>query len=136
VKKQHGFTLIELMIVFVIIGILAALAIPRYMAWSGESQAKTVLKQIYQGERTYHDKFSTYWIPKKSTEASAENPAAFDTIGVKIPIDIRLYIFTISGDGKYFRATASRITDYITVNGIRKNEGTIDPEGVQLHIRH
>jgi MSHA pilin protein MshA len=39
IKKQSGFTLIELVVVIVVLGILAATALPRFVNLSGEARA-------------------------------------------------------------------------------------------------
>lgn len=41
-SSQSGFTLIELVVVIVILGILAAFAVPRFMGMEGEARAATV----------------------------------------------------------------------------------------------
>ncbi|HEU4556235.1 MAG TPA: prepilin-type N-terminal cleavage/methylation domain-containing protein, partial [Longimicrobium sp.] len=62
-RNQKGFTLIELMIVVVIIGILAALAIPRFTQASArakEKEADGILKQVYTLQQTYYANNGTW----------------------------------------------------------------------------
>ncbi len=54
-KKQHGFTLIELMIVVAIIAILAAIALPAYQNYVAKSQATAGLADIRGGVTAFEE---------------------------------------------------------------------------------
>ena len=61
-QNKKGFTLIELMIVVVIIGILAAIAIPRFSQVSNrakQAEAGPILKQVCSLAQTYWDQKDT-----------------------------------------------------------------------------
>ena len=73
-RKNEGFTLIELMIVVAIIAILAAIAIPNFLSFVSKtrrSEVKSNLEGIYKAEISYFGEKNTFsnsfveirWLP-------------------------------------------------------------------------
>jgi prepilin-type N-terminal cleavage/methylation domain-containing protein len=84
IRNNKGFTLIELMIVVVIIGILAALAIPRFSKASDrakEKEADGVLKQIYTLQQTYYAQHGDW----------AGSVSDLETVGFEAPTTLKNY---------------------------------------------
>jgi prepilin-type N-terminal cleavage/methylation domain-containing protein len=98
-RNTRGFTLIELMIVVVIIGILAAIAIPKFSQVSKsakEAEAPPILKQIRSLELNYFQKNDTY-------AAAITDLDGFDQSSTQG----KYYTFSVSNSGTCGTATAT-----------------------------
>ena len=103
--SRNGFTLIELIIVMVILGIMAAVAVPRYLdsiANAEESAEDAVISAIKNGLKQYaNNKLLTdgraEW-PDNPFDVLAEKPAGYTNDGDLADTDGEWTFFT-NGDG-------------------------------------
>jgi len=90
-RDQQGFTLIELMIVVVIIGVLAGLAIPRFSIASmraKEREADLILRHVYSMQQAYYAERGTF----------ASRVDDLRTVGFQDPAPGQLKFYIWNGD--------------------------------------
>lgn len=91
VFNKKGFTLIELMIVVVIIGLLAAIAIPNYLQFQSmakQAEAKSNLGGIFTNEQAYWGEHSKYTPVLTETGFSILTKAAFYDFTITAPTSV------------------------------------------------
>ncbi|MEN9207389.1 MAG: type IV pilin-like G/H family protein, partial [Gloeomargarita sp. GMQP_bins_14] len=88
-KADEGFTLIELLVVIVIIGILAAIALPSFLSQSAkakQAEARNTLSAWVRGQKAFrenYNQFATNWTD----------------LALGMPTDTKNYTYEQSGGG-------------------------------------
>ena len=105
INKQSGFTLIELIIVIVILGILAVTAAPRFINLSSDAQAsviETMAANLYSADRLVYAKS----VIKGIEGLDRDGEVSFQTVGVDFN---GVFISTIFGTPWMYSGQAAAI---------------------------
>ena len=102
--RQLGITLFELLIVLIVIGIVAAMALPGYrrqIMRVHRTEAMTALMQMLSAEENFYQRYAAY-----NGDLTSAPPAGLGISAVTMSGDYLLTV-ALTADGQSFTATAT-----------------------------
>ena len=131
-SKQSGFTLIEMMIVVIIVGLLAAIAIPSYSEYTTRSKRSEGLALLSEGAAR-QERFFAQNNSYVTNSANISQLALRNTSGPVVTSDNNYYdmsVSSVANDGGYTLTATQKIGDVacgnLTLNalGIKGRSGS------------
>lgn len=117
-RREYGFTLIEMMIVIIIVGILAAAAVPMYTGYirrAYTAEAKATLGAIRSAELVWYAEHKAFLSIPVTFEESQKWPEAVAGAGIEAAFGLdvsrnswwneSLYFTVVVTEGNHFTAT-------------------------------
>lgn len=130
-KKSGGFTLVEILIVIVILGILAGLAIPILAAQTQRAYRQEALATIGQ----IRSAMATYYSLKGATYTGAEmteDSIGFDPTVTGGQTPHFTYDFSVAPDGDVYTIRATSVTSPSMASGLTVTMDQAGTEGGSL----
>ena len=116
VCNQKGFTLIEIIAVLVILGILAAVAVPRFMNLTEEASKKAAMQAVAEGKSRLSNQFAKYLL---------ENSGAVPTAAVVAGL-------TNTDAGDYRLAFTAPVASLVSITATLKSNAAISNTGTWI----